>query len=114
MWMSVAITANAHNASMLFAPHLQGFEQKAVQGAQRLIEASRPVVVTERHTGDVFNDTLVLQHGYKVAEIPEICGPNLSCRNRIWIPSEKWALAMEVIQRELDRKLQPENSPELP
>ena len=92
---------------------VEGFEERAVRGAQHLIRSSLPVVVTERHANDVFEDQLLLQHGYAVAEIPEICGPTLSCRNRLWIPKSKWAESMRLVGKELARALVPEHSPSL-
>ena len=92
---------------------VEGHEQIAVKGALHLLAAHRPVLVTERHTGDTFNDSFVLQHRYVVRNIPEICGPNLSCRNRLWLPQEKVQEAMVAIASELKRSLQPEVSPTL-
>lgn len=92
---------------------VEGFEDRAIRGASRLIESNHPFIVTERHTGDKFDDGLLLTRGYRVAEIPEVCGPNLSCRNRLWIPSGKWAESMRLIRAELKRPLVPEHSPEL-
>ena len=92
---------------------VEGFEARALRGAQRLIARHRPVVVTERHAGDRFDDGLLLRHSYRVAEVPEICGPNLSCRNRLWLPAERWDEAMRLVGAELRRPLVPEHSPTL-
>ena len=90
---------------------VEGFEQKAVEAAQRVIRTHRPIIVTERHT-EKFNDTLILQHGYHVAQIPEICGAP-ECRNYLWVPGGKWEASMGVVGKELARPLVAERSPRL-
>ena len=68
---------------------------------------------SEGNAGDRFEDGLLLRHSYRVSEVPEICGPNLSCRNRLWLPAERWDEAMRLVGAELRRPLVPEHSPTL-
>ena len=94
---------------------VEGFEAAAIRGARRLIAEDAPVIITEHHEGDAFDDALLLAHGYSAATIPEICGPNLSCRNVLWLPPAAQARgAHEAIRAELESVLRPESSPVLP
>ena len=87
---------------------VEGYEERTLQAAQQLVKTSMPFILTERHDGDKFDDDLLLRHGYTVVTIPEVCGPNLSCRNRLWLPRQQRARAMAAIQPILDLPLQPE------
>ena len=89
---------------------IEGAEQAALEAAARLVARHRPVVVTERHT-EAFNDSVLLRHGYRVRPIPEVCGPVSTCRNRLWVPVERWAGAMGAVGALLDGPLRPEQSP---
>lgn len=106
-------SVNLDNVSLLHID-VEGHESELLDGARSLLASSRPVVVTEGFAGwpptDENNKKVLLilnSMGYHLSnEIPEICGWDQKCRNRIWWPDAKTEeAAMAVIGRDLSRPL---------
>lgn len=118
-----AITLGSENLENVTLLHIdvEGHESELLQGALRLIDSSRPVIVTEGVAdGAAGNDRRVAEIlkalGYtKSNDIPEVCGWKANCRNRIWWPDDSTeAAAMAVVGKELGRSVVPWISFELP
>ena len=96
-------------------PQVEGHEAQVLRGAMQLLSSSRPFVVTEahayrgklaQHPNDRGVEQLLKELGYEGDEIPEVCGWERSCRNRIWWPSARArADGLATVGAELNRPL---------
>lgn len=81
---------------------VEGYEEYVLRGARTLLQTTRPIVVTESYayttkpvtTSDKRVKQVMRRYGYHYSdEIPEVCGANKACRNRIWWPDAALQLA---------------------
>ena len=87
------IPENEHGSISLFHIDVEGFEEKVILGAMKVISRSRPVVIYERHISS--EDTAPIENilkglDYEIYMVNEVIpGCQIDCRNFIAFDSKK-------------------------
>ena len=91
-----------------------GFSPVVVTEAHAYRTSSAPERLRPAHPSDRRVQNFMTEQGYRGHEIPEVCGFDPKCRNRIWWPSEEAERrGLGVIGTLLNRSLVSWVSPEL-